>query len=267
MGSLPLPRINQEGFVSYLAQPLKTKGDLVGVLEILHRSRLNPGQDWFDFAEILAGQAAITIDSITRMENLQAANTELSLAADAIIESWASSMEIHGLEPEGHSKRTTELTLRLARRMGVPNHNITAVRRGSLLHDIGKLALPDRIHHKPGPLDEEEWDLVRQHPLNAVEILNKVDFLQPSLDIPRCHHERWDGSGYPDGLKGEEIPLPARIFAVADVWDILRSDRPYRKAWTTNKTLQYLKDQAGELFDPRVVEEFLDIREQLENTR
>lgn len=265
-GSLPLPRIIQEGFVSYYAQPLKTKGDLLGVLEILHRSRLDPERDWFDFAENLARQAAITIDSITRMENLEKTNMELSLAADAIIEGWSKSLEIHGLEPEGHSKRTADLTLRLARRMGIQNKRIAAIRRGSLLHDIGKLSLPDRIHHKPGPLNEEEWDLVRQHPLYAVEFLKKVDFLKPALDIPRYHHERWDGSGYPEGLEGEAIPLSARIFAVADVWDILRCDRPYRSAWTTNKTLQYLKEQRGKLFDPRVVEEFLGLWEQLKGT-
>jgi HD-GYP domain-containing protein (c-di-GMP phosphodiesterase class II) len=141
--------------------------------------------------------------------------------------------------------------------MGIEGPELTHIRRGALLHDIGKLGVPDMILHKPGPLSDDEWTLMRQHPLYAYELLEPIRFLRPALAIPHSHHEWWDGSGYPCGLQGEQIPLAARIFAVVDVWDALRSDRPYRTAWSDEQVCAYLRQQAGIQFDPRVVEAFL----------
>ena len=152
-----------------------------------------------------------------------------------------------------------ELTLRLAKVMGLPEQDLIHIRRGALLHDIGKLGIPDSILLKPGPLSEEERDILRIHPALAYEMLIPITYLQPALDIPYCHHEKWNGTGYPRGLKGEEIPLSARIFAVIDVWDALTSDRPYRKAWSKEKTFAYIQEQAGEYFDPQVVDAFLSL--------
>jgi HD-GYP domain-containing protein (c-di-GMP phosphodiesterase class II) len=158
---------------------------------------------------------------------------------------------------EGHNQRVKELTLKLALKLGVESTNLVNIRRGALLHDIGELAIPDSILLKPGPLSKEEWDIVRQHPIHAQKLLSAIPNLLPSLDIPYCHHEKWDGTGYPRGLEGEQIPLPARIFAVADVWDALLSDRPFRKAWTKKKTQDFLRSQRGKYFEPRIVDIFL----------
>jgi len=143
--------------------------------------------------------------------------------------------------------------------MGVADAALVHVRRGALLHDMGKLGIPDHILQKPGKLTDEEWELMRQHPRYAFEMLHSVEYLRPALDIPYCHHEKWDGSGYPRGLRGEQIPLGARIFAVVDVWDALTSDRPYREAWPREKALAYIKAEAGTHFDPEVVELFLQV--------
>src|SRR5690606_18421528 len=160
-------------------------------------------------------------------------------------------------ETEGHSRRVTEQTVRLAEHFGIPEEQIVHIRRGALLHDIGKMGVPDHVLLEPGPLTDEEWVLMKQHPDFAYELLLPIEFLRSALDIPYSHHERWDGSGYPRGLKGEEIPLSARIFAVVDVYDALTSDRPYRPAWERSRALDYLKENSGVLFDPRVVDEFV----------
>ena len=143
--------------------------------------------------------------------------------------------------------------------MNISDANLVHTRRGALLHDIGKMGVPDDILHKPGPLTEEEWEIMRKHPVYAFELLTPIEFLRSALDLPYCHHEKWDGTGYPRGLKGLQIPLPARIFAVADVWDALTSDRPYRKAWTEEQALEYIQQQAGLHFDPEVVMVFLNV--------
>ncbi|MCJ7722760.1 MAG: HD domain-containing protein, partial [Anaerolineales bacterium] len=157
------------------------------------------------------------------------------------------------------TKRVTETTLKLASHLGVKDAELVHVRRGALLHDIGKMGIPDSILHKPGPLNEEDWALMRRHPVFAYNLLSPLTYLRPALEIPYCHHEKWDGSGYPRGLMGEQIPLMARIFAVVDVWDALISDRPYRKAWTNEKALAYIREQAGLHFDPNIVDAFLKI--------
>jgi len=255
------PQFNMEGFVSYYGTPLIAKGKLVGVLEIFHRSHLDPDNEWVNYLQMLAGQAAIAIDNSTLFNDLQRSNVDLTLAYDATIEGWAHALELKDLETEGHSRRVVELTMDLARRMGISGEKLGHVHRGALLHDIGKMGIPDSILQKPGKLTDEEWQIMRQHPVYAFEWLSSIQYLQPALDIPYAHHERWDGTGYPRGLEGERIPLAARIFAIVDVWDALNSDRPYRKAWSKEKILVHITEQSGKHFDPRVVNAFLKIIE------
>jgi PAS domain S-box-containing protein/putative nucleotidyltransferase with HDIG domain len=188
---------------------------------------------------------------------LRQANQDLRLSYDATIEGWSKALELRDRETEGHTQRVTRLTMDLAREMGLSAGELVHVRRGALLHDIGKMGVPDQILLKPARLTKEELQIMRQHPLLSYNLLSRIDFLRPALDIPRYHHERWDGSGYPTGLKGEQIPLTARIFAVIDVWDALTSDRPYRKRWARKKALRYIHAQSGKYFDPKVVEKFL----------
>lgn len=192
-----------------------------------------------------------------RTAELAASQTNLIMAYDATIEGWSHALELRDEETEGHTRRVTRLTERLARAMGINEEELEHIRRGALLHDIGKIGISDEILLKPGELTNEEWETVRQHPVFARDLLAPIDYLQPALTIPYAHHERWNGSGYPLGLEGERIPLEARIFAVADVYDALTSDRPYRKAWSRKKALDYIRRQAGEQFDPRVVKLFL----------
>ena len=168
-------------------------------------------------------------------------------------------MDLRDKETEGHTQRVTEITIRLAKIMGISEEQIVHIRRGALLHDMGKLGVPDAILLKPGGLTDEEWDIMRKHPQFAYEMMQPIEYLLPALDIPYCHHEKWDGTGYPRGLKGEQIPLPARLFAIIDVWDALRSDRPYRKAWPKDKVIAYIREQSGKHFDPDVVEKFFQL--------
>jgi len=251
-----------EGFAAYYAVPLIAKGHVQGVLEIFCRKPAVPDGEWLEFLETLAGQAAVAIDNAELFHDLERANVELIRAYDATIEGWAYALDLKDEETEGHSRRVTEMTLRIAREMGLKDEELVHVRRGALLHDIGKMGVPDAILLKPGKLTDEEWEIMRRHPVYAYQMLSRIGYLRPALDIPYCHHEKWDGTGYPRGLKGEEIPLPARIFAVVDVFDALTSDRPYRPAWPKEKALAYLRQQAGRHFDPRVVEAFLSLTEQ-----
>jgi putative nucleotidyltransferase with HDIG domain len=246
-----------EEFHEYFGVPLVAKGQLKGVLEVFHRSPLNPGIEWVNYLETLGGQAAIAIDNAQLFENMQKSNLELIAAYDATIAGWSRAMDLRDRETEGHTQRVTELTLKMAEKMGTSQKEQVQIRRGALLHDIGKLGVPDHILLKPGTLSEEEWAIMRQHPTHAFEMLSSIAYLRPALDIPYCHHEKWDGSGYPRGLQGEQIPLVARIFAIVDVWDALTSDRPYRKAWSTENVLEYIKEQSGHHFDPEVVDVFL----------
>ena len=251
-----------EGFNDYYCVPLIVKGEVKGVLEIFHRSVLAGGPDWLDFLETLAGQAAIAIQDAALFENLQDSNRELFQAYDATIEGWSHALDLRDKETEGHSLRVTEMTLELARKFGLVDEQLRHIRWGALLHDIGKMGVPDSILLKPDKLTDEEWERMKQHPVFAFEMLSPITYLKSSLDIPYCHHEKWDGTGYPRGLKGEVIPLAARLFAIVDVWDALCSDRPYRKAWSVEKTLEHIKSLSGTHFDPKVVEHFLEMVEQ-----
>jgi HD-GYP domain-containing protein (c-di-GMP phosphodiesterase class II) len=253
------PAFATEGFVSYYAVPLIARHQIEGVLEIFHRSPLEDDHELLEFLEALASQAAIAIDNAMLFSDLQRSNGELNLAYDSTLEGWSRALDLRDRETEGHSQRVTELAIRLAKAMSVNESELVHLRRGALLHDIGKLGIPDSVLLNPGELNEEERELIRKHPTTAYELLAPIAYLRPALDIPYCHHERWNGSGYPRGLKGEEIPLSARIFAVVDVWDALISDRPYRKKWPEEKARAYLREQAGEQFDPRVVDIFLTL--------
>ncbi len=251
--------VADEDFRAYYAVPLITKGQVRGVLEVFHRSPLSPDKDWLEFLEGLAEQASIAIGSAELFNSLMRSNIQLSRAYESTIEGWSHALDLRDKETEGHTLRVTEMTLNLATMFGlaIGDDQLNHIRRGSLLHDIGKMGIPDTILLKPGPLTDEEWQVMRKHPDYAYEMLSSIEYLRPALDIPYCHHEKWDGSGYPRGLKGEEIPFSARLFAVVDVWDALRSDRPYRKGWSEAKAREYILEQRGIHFDPAVVDTFM----------
>jgi putative nucleotidyltransferase with HDIG domain len=251
------PDLSGEQFVTYVGMPLLAKGQVKGILEIFQREPLMLQPEGYAFLEMLAGQAAIAIDNSELFEHLQSSNAELGMAYDSTLEGWASALELRDKETEGHTRRVAELATRLAQTMGVSDNDILQIYRGALLHDIGKMGVPDSIVLKPGPLTEEEWVIMRKHPQYAADMLSPIAYLRLALDIPYCHHEKWDGTGYPRGLRGGQIPMSARIFAVVDVWDALTSDRPYRKAWQKQEAVQYIQEQSGRHFDPEVVKAFL----------
>ena len=251
--------LSDEEFVAYYGVPLIAKGQVMGVLEVFHRALLASDEEWFAFLEALAGQAAIAIDNGVLFKDLQRSSTDLMLAYDATIEGWSRALDLRDRETEGHTQRVTTMAIELARAMGIRGDELAHIRRGALLHDIGKMGIPDSILHKPDKLTPEEWAIMRKHPEYAYEMLSPIAYLRPALDIPFRHHEKWDGTGYPGKLKGEQIPLSARVFAVVDVWDALRSDRPYREAWSKEKTLEHIRSLVGTHFDPRVVEAFLKL--------
>ncbi len=247
----------KEGFRSYYAVPLIAKGVVKGVLEVFHRAPFTPDPEWLGFLEALGVQTAIAMDNMSLFANLQRSNAELAIAYETTLEGWSRALDLRDKETEGHTLRVVEKTVELAYAMGVSDEDQVHVRRGALLHDIGKMGIPDHILLKPGPLTDEEWVIMRRHPEFARDLLRPIAFLRPALDIPYCHHEKWDGTGYPRGLKGEQIPLAARVFAIVDVWDALRSDRPYRTAWEEERVRAYLREQAGAYFDPQVVDKFM----------
>ncbi|MHC1781605.1 MAG: GAF domain-containing protein [Anaerolineaceae bacterium] len=248
-----------EDFIEYTAIPLLAKGQVKGVLEIFHREHRKVDVEWIEFFETLAGQAAIAIDNNVLFNQLQHSNLELTLAYDSTLEGWARALDLRDKETEGHSRRVTDTSVRLGRLLGLNDYELVQVRRGALLHDIGKMAIPDKILLKPGPLTAEEWNVMMMHPYYAYEMLSPIPFLSLALDIPYCHHEKWDGTGYPRQMKGEQIPFSARIFAIVDIWDSLLSNRPYRPAWKGEKVKEYILSESGKHLDPRVVEAFTQL--------
>lgn len=256
--------ISSEGFTCYTGVPLIAKGQLKGVIETFHHHHFHHSQEWQNDLSSLATQTAVAIDTLQIYDRLHRSNLELSNAYDATIEGWSLALTYRDEETEGHTLRVTELTLKLAQAMGVEEDDLTNIRYGALLHDIGKIGVPDSILLKPGPLTDEEWAVMKEHPRMAYNMLAPIDYLRPALDIPYYHHEKWDGSGYPSGLKGKQIPIAARIFAIVDVWDALRSDRPYRKAWPEEKTIEYIRSQSGIHFDPEVVDAFFEVLEEVQ---
>ena len=243
----------------YHAVPLETRGKILGVLETFDMMQIHRDSEWNDFLQMLAAQASLAIDVALMIDNLKDSNRKIAEAYDQTLEVLVGTLEMRDMNTKKHSRRVADLTVWLAEKMGASEEEIENMYRGALLHDIGKISIPDSVLLKEGPLSEDEWKVMKTHPTTAYEVLSQVEYLRPSLDIPYCHHERWDGSGYPRGLKGEEIPLAARIFAVVDVYDALTSDRPYRKAWSKEKTVEYLLENSGKLFDPAVIEKFLEI--------
>jgi putative nucleotidyltransferase with HDIG domain len=211
------------------------------------------------FFEALTGQVSMAFENAKLLFELQNAKEDLLLAYDQTIEALSYGLDLRDKETEGHSQRVTELTVKIAEKFGIKGEKLRYVKWGALLHDIGKLGVPDSILLKPGPLTDKEWEIMKKHPEYGYNMLKKVDFLLPALEIPLYHHEKWDGSGYPKGLKGDEIPLPARIFAVVDVWDALTNERPYRPPWSKEKALEYIISQSGKHFDPEVVKVFLEV--------
>ena len=252
---------------SILCAPLKIKNDLIGVIYVDNRAHAGIFRE-SDLALInaFADQAAVAIDNARLFENLkktnfqlEAANLELQVAYEATLNGWVRALDMRDKETEGHTQRVTVLTQKLARSMGIDDDEMVHVTRGALLHDIGKMAIPDGILLKPGPLTDDERKLIQKHPVYAYEMLNPIEFLRSAIDIPYCHHEKWDGTGYPRGLKGEDIPFAARIFPVIDVWDALTSDRPYRKGLPQNVVLEHIQADSGKHFDPCVVNAFMEM--------
>ncbi|HAV75974.1 MAG TPA: hypothetical protein DCX53_01325 [Anaerolineae bacterium] len=257
---------------SILCAPLKIKNDLIGVIYVDNRAHAGIFQEG-DLGLITAfsDQAAVAIDNARLFEDLkaanlnledtniklEAANIELKIAYEATLKGWVRALDMRDKETEGHTQRVTVLTERLARMMGVIGDDLLHITRGALLHDIGKMAIPDSILLKPGGLTDEERELIMKHPVYAYEMLSPIEFLRPAIDIPHYHHEKWDGTGYPSGLKGEDIPFAARIFPVIDVWDALTSNRPYRKGLPPDEVRERIKADSGRHFDPKVVDAFL----------
>jgi PAS domain S-box-containing protein len=252
-----------EGIECYHAVPLLVKDEVKGVLELFHRKHQDIDEEWLDFFLTLAQQTAIAIENATLFADLQKSNVELINAYDTTIEGWSHALDMRDKETENHTQRVTEMTVRLTKAAGMTDEEIVHVRRGALLHDIGKMGVPDHILFKTEKLTDEDWKYIRRHPTNAFELLSPIAYLQPAMDIPYCHHEKWDGSGYPRGLKGEQIPLSARLFAVVDVWDALLLDRPYRAGWPADKVYAHIRSLSGTHFDPEAVELFFTVLQSL----
>lgn len=243
-------------FAQVDAVPLLAGARTTGLLEVARRTPDADASDWVDFLSAVGSSVALAIEKTRLIDHLRRTNDELTQAYDRTLEGWVLALDLRDKETEGHTQRVTELTVKLASVMGFSGDELEHIRRGALLHDIGKIGIPDRILLKAGPLDPDERALMEKHPVYAYQMLAPISYLARALDIPYGHHERWDGTGYPRGLRGTDIPLPARLFAVVDVWDALTSDRPYRKAWTAERTLTHIREQAGSHFDPAVVETF-----------
>lgn len=250
--------LTAEGVQTVYAAPLIVKGNLIGTITVFFRSVFHATEDWVAFLEMIAGQTAIAIDSAKQFADLQHANTELVMAYDTTIEGWSNALDLRDKETEGHTQRVTDMTLRLASSAGISGTQMIHIRRGALLHDIGKMGIPDSILLKPDRLTDEEWTIMRKHPVYAHNLLSPITYLRDALDIPYCHHEKWDGTGYPRGLSGTQIPLAARLFAVVDIWDALRSDRPYRPAWEEEQVKHYLHELSANHLDPEAVRLFFE---------
>ncbi len=247
-----------EGFQSYCSLPLISSGRTVGLLELFQHGQLADDPEWMDYLDGLAAHVALAIEKVSLIQDLQRTNAELMRAYDGVIEGWSRALALRDHETVEHTAQVTEMTLRLASLMGVDAGRLTDIRRGAMLHDIGKIGMPDAVLLQAGPLSDAEREIVQRHPTLAYELMAPIEYLKPALDIPYCHHERWDGSGYPRGLKGDQIPLAAQVFSLIDVYDGLTSDRPYRPACSQKEALDYIREQCGKSFNPEVVNMFLE---------
>ncbi|MCK9486609.1 MAG: HD domain-containing protein [Dehalococcoidia bacterium] len=248
--------IAEEGFRSYHGIPLVAKGATKGVLELFRHTPFVPNADWTDFVHAIATQAAIALDNAQLFDDMQRANLALEEAYNSTLEGWARTLELRDHETGGHSERVVALSREIGREAGFDASELADLKRGALLHDLGKVAIPDAVLLKPGPLNEEEWTIMRKHPEYGYRLLSGIPYLSEAVKVTYSHHERWDGTGYPDGLRGEHIPALARAFSLADVYDALRSERPYKQPWARTDVIAYIKDQSGLLFDPEMVEAF-----------
>jgi PAS domain S-box-containing protein len=252
-------RVRQFGFSGYAGEPLSSSGKLKGILEVYFTQPFDGTAEWSALLTRLSAQVAVAVDKSQLFNTLQNAYVELNQAYDQTIAGWVAALELRERETAMHSRQVVDMTVRLAHLMGIKADGLMHIWRGAYLHDIGKMAIPDAILLKPGPLTDEEWEVMRQHPSLAYQMLSGVSYLRPALDIPYGHHEKWDGTGYPRGLAGENIPFTARIFAVVDVWQALTSDRVYRKAWPEENAINYIRDHSGTHFDPSVVAGFMSL--------
>ena len=253
------------GLRSILFIPLLLEEKGIGAMIVGSTNRVRDfTSEEIDLCRILAYQVTLAVANARLFRSVQQSNIQMAHAYDATLLGWSMALEMRDQETQGHTRRVTQLAEKLASRMGVAGEAMAHLRRGALLHDIGKMSIPDRILNKNGPLDDEEWVIMHKHPEYAYQFLMHIDYLQPALEIPYSHHEKWDGTGYPRGLKGNEIPLSARIFALVDVYDALTSDRPYRKAWAAAEAAAYIRDQAGKHFDPCAAAAFLKLIEELD---
>jgi putative nucleotidyltransferase with HDIG domain len=255
--SIVKPLLSFLGSPPGIFAPLVYDGKIMGMLNIVGPSLTEADVPTM---QAFANQIAVALENARLVEKLQSANEALETAYQKTLEGWVQALDLRDNETEGHTLRVADATVKLAQFMGVADGHLQHIRRGALLHDIGKMAIPDSILRKPGPLTEVEWQVMRQHPQMAYAWLSSIDYLKPAIDIPYCHHEHWDGSGYVQNLTEDQIPYWARIFSIIDVWDAMRSDRPYRKAIPEQLTLEYIEAESGKLFDPQVVEAFLDLR-------
>jgi PAS domain S-box-containing protein len=254
---LPFPNWAYEGIRAYAGVPLVAQENLIGFIWIGQKIDISVTE--IQLLSAITDIAANAIHRATMHEQVLQYAINLSSAYDTTLEGWVNALELRDRETEGHARRVVEVTINLAQKMGIGAVDEINIRRGALLHDIGKMGIPDSVLLKPGPLNEREWEMMRMHPEYAHRLLTPIEYLNPAIEIPYCHHEKWDGTGYPRGLKGEEIPLAARIFAIVDVWEALTSDRPYRPAWSNGKALEYINNQRGKHFDPTVVDNFMDL--------
>ncbi len=242
---------------SLLLSPMIARRQVQGILELLSHARDRFTEEDSRLLSSIGSVAALAIQNQYLKDDVDQAGRELAKTYESTIEAWRRALELRDQVTEGHTSRVAEMTVRLGAWLGVDRHELVFLRFGAVLHDIGKIGIPDSVLLKPGPLEGSELGIMRKHPEFAFEMLSGMPNFGPVLEIPYYHHERWDGTGYPKGLEREQIPLSARIFAVIDVWDALCSDRPYRQAWPEQQAVTYIQDQSGKHFDPHVVEAFL----------
>ncbi len=248
-----IDKLKRDGYYENLLAPFRTKSGKILFGLMSARLLMINGEEFL---------LSITRDITERIEDerrMQEAHDQVEKAYEATLQGWARALELREHETADHSRRVVDLSLKIARELCFSAPELNDLERGALLHDIGKMGVPDNILLKPGPLSDDEWVIMKQHPEYAYHLLKDVDYLHQSLEIPYSHHERWDGSGYPRGLKGEEIPLSARIFSIVDVWDALLSDRPYRPAWNRQAVMKYIEEQSGKMFDPQIVAVFIKL--------
>jgi HD-GYP domain-containing protein (c-di-GMP phosphodiesterase class II) len=242
---------------SLLGVPMRSRDQITGVMEALNKKEGIFTQGDLEILLVIASQAAVAIQNAKLLKDIQD-------AYNSTLEGWSGALDLRDKETQGHSTRVAKMTVDLAEEMGISPALLPIYRQGALLHDIGKVGVPDNILLKPGPLTDAEREIMHQHPINAYNLLAPIAYLRPALDIPYCHHEKWDGTGYPQRLKGEQIPLPARIFSVVDVWDALSSTRPYRESWSKEKTQAYILSESGISFDPDIVQAFIRLLDKTE---